>query len=180
RGNGGKPAVVYELMSIGLGGTGRNDGTPMVHAINHFTPGAPIEIVESEYPLRVLRFDMRQDSAGAGKHRGGMGYIRDLQVLEDGVLTVRSSNHRFAAWGVNGGQAPKIARIVVNPDKEAEEMAPLETRPVKAGDVLSFQRSGGGGFGSPKERSAEEVEADVRNGYVSPQAAAEIYGQPKK
>jgi N-methylhydantoinase B len=174
----GRSAVLYELLSIGLGGTPRNDGTPMVHAVNHFTPGAPVEIVESEYPLRVRRFDMRIDSAGAGRHRGGVGYIRQLELLEDCTLTVRTSNHCFGAWGVNGGLGPKAGRIVINPNTQPEEMGPLETRRLKAGDIVSFERSGGGGYGAPNDRPAEAVMDDVRNGYITLNAAADVYGQP--
>src|SRR5262252_3498012 len=72
------------------GGIGGNDGAAAVMAMNHFTPGAPVEIFESEYPLRVRAFELIRDSAGAGRFRGGLGYAREFEVLEDSVLTVRS------------------------------------------------------------------------------------------
>jgi N-methylhydantoinase B len=176
----GKPAVLYELLNTSLGGTSRNDGAAAVMAMNHFTPGAPVEIFESEYPLRVRAFEMVRDSAGAGRHRGGLGYARELEVLEDSVLTVRSSNHIFATHGHGGGLAPSPSRVILNPDRpDREELSAIETRHLKAGDVIRFERSGGGGFGPPSERSPEAVREDVRNGYVSPRAAAEVYGQPQ-
>jgi N-methylhydantoinase B len=176
----GKPAVLYELLNTSLGGTSRNDGAAAVMAMNHFTPGAPVEIFESEYPLRVRAFEMVRDSAGAGRHRGGLGYARELEVLEDSVLTVRSSNHIFATHGHGGGLAPSPSRVILNPDRpDREELSAIETRHLKAGDVIRFERSGGGGFGPPSERSPEAVREDVRNGYVSPRAAAEVYRQPQ-
>jgi N-methylhydantoinase B len=176
----GKPAVLYELLNTSLGGTSRNDGAAAVMAMNHLTPGAPVEVFESEYPLRVRAFEMVRDSAGAGRHRGGLGYARELEVLEDSVLTVRSSNHIFATHGHDGGLAPSPSRVILNPDRaDREELSAIETRHLKAGDVIRFERSGGGGFGPPSERSPEAVREDVRNGYVSPHAAAEIYRQPQ-
>jgi N-methylhydantoinase B len=177
----GKPAVLYELLNTSLGGTSRNDGAAAVMAMNHFTPGAPVEIFESEYPLRVRAFELTCDSAGAGRQRGGLGYAREFEVLEDSVLTVRSSNHIFAAQGYAGGLAPRPSRVIINPDRpDREELSAIETRHLKSGDVIRFERSGGAGFGPPAERSAEAVRDDVRNGYVSPQAAAELYRRPQE
>jgi len=68
----GKPAVLYELLETSLGGTSSHDGVAVVMAMNHFTPGAPVEIVESEYPLRVRAFELICDSAGAGTFRGAL------------------------------------------------------------------------------------------------------------
>src|SRR5262249_57762228 len=96
---GGRPAVLYELLNPSLGGTSRNDGAAAVMAMNHFTPGAPVEIFESEYPLRVRAFELIRDSAGAGRYRGGLRYARGVEGLGDRVLTVRSSNHLFATPG---------------------------------------------------------------------------------
>jgi N-methylhydantoinase B len=174
----GKPAVLYELLNTSLGGTSRHDGAAIVMAMNHFTPGAPVEIFESEYPLRVRAFELVRDSAGAGRYRGGVGYAREFEVLEDSVLTIRSSNHAFAAPGHSGGLGPKPSRVILNPYRaDREELGPLETRHLRAGDVVRFERSGGAGFGPPHERAPEAVREDVRNGYVSRRAAAEIYGR---
>lgn len=174
---GGKPAVLYELLNCSLGGTTTHDGVAIVMAMNHFTPGAPVEIFESEYPLRVRAFELLRDSAGAGKFRGGLGYAREFEVLEDSVLTVRSTNHKFASNGVGGGGSPRLPRVVVNPDgANPEELRPIETRALRTGDVIRFERSGGAGFGDPLARAREAVAEDVRNGYISRAAAMQVYG----
>ncbi|MGH7087570.1 MAG: hydantoinase B/oxoprolinase family protein [Stellaceae bacterium] len=174
----GKPAVLYELLNTSLGGTSTQDGTPIVMAMCHFTPGAPIEIIESEYPLRVRAYELVRDSAGAGRHRGGLGYAREFELLEDCTLTVRSANHRFTAWGLNGGHEPSASRVILNPGRaDEEELGPIETRAVKAGSIIRFERSGGAGYGPPEERSAEAVAADLRDGYISAEAAAAVYGK---
>jgi N-methylhydantoinase B len=177
----GKPAVVYELLNTSLGGTSHHDGVAMVMAMNHFTPGTPVEIFESEYPLRVRCYDIVRDSAGAGRYRGGIGYAREFEVLEDSVLTVRSSNHAHAAPGLGGGTSPPPARVILNPDRADREVLDiLETRHLKSGDVIRFERSGGGGYGPPSERAPDALRDDVRNGYVSREAAATVYGQPQE
>jgi N-methylhydantoinase B len=174
---GGRPAVLYELLNCSLGGTSTHDGVAIVMAMNHFTPGAPVEIFESEYPLRVRCFELMRDSAGPGKFRGGLGYAREFEVLEDSVLTVRSSNHKFASKGVNGGGSPRLPRVIVNPYSDnPEELRPIETRLLQAGDIIRFERSGGAGFGDPLTRARETVAEDVRNGYISREAAMQVYG----
>ncbi len=71
----GKPTVQYELLISALGGTSSHDGTSIVQPMNHMTPGTPIEVLESEYPIRVLEYGVRRDSAGPGTFRGGLGYV---------------------------------------------------------------------------------------------------------
>jgi N-methylhydantoinase B len=149
----------------------------MIQAMNHITPSAPVEIVESEYPVMVGQYGVWQDSAGPGRFRGGVGYVRDYQVLADCIMTARTSNHRFSAWGLAGGGAPRTSRTTINPDApDREEIGPIETRSLRAGDVVRLEQSGGGGYGDPFERDPEAVAADVRNGYVSVEAARERYG----
>jgi N-methylhydantoinase B len=177
----GKPAVMYELLNTSLGGTSRHDGVAMVMAMNHFIPGTPVEIFESEYPLRVRSYEIVRDSGGAGRYRGGLGYAREFEVLEDSVLTVRSANHAHASPGRAGGLSPPPSRVILNPGSAHPEVLDvLETRHLKAGDVIRFERSGGAGYGPPQERAAESVRDDVRNGYVSREAAANVYGKPQE
>ena len=175
----GKPAVLYELLNTSLGGTSVHDGAAIVQPMNHFTPGAPVEIFENEYPLRVRAFELLPDSAGPGRFRGGVGYAREFELLEDAVLTVRSSNHAHTPGGVAGGGAPAAPRVILNPGRtDSVQLGPLETRPLRSGDVIRFERGGGAGYGDPRERDRAAVEADVRNGYVTPEAAEVVYGHP--
>jgi N-methylhydantoinase B len=173
----GKRTVQYELTCTALGGTSSHDGTSIVQAMNHITPSAPVEIVESEYPVMVRQYGMWRDSAGPGRFRGGIGYVRDYQVLTDCIMTARTSNHRFPAWGLAGGGAPRTSTTTINPDRpDREELGPIVTRSLRAGDVLRLEQSGGGGYGDPFERDPDAVAADVRDGYVSLNAARERYG----
>ncbi len=173
----GKRAVQYELTCTALGGTSEHDGTSIIQAMNHITPSAPVEIVESEYPVMVRQYGTWEDSAGPGRHRGGVGYVRDYQVLTDCIVTVRSANHHFSAWGLDGGGAPRTSATTINPDLPSREaLGPIVTRQLRAGDVFRLEQSGGGGYGDPFERDPVAVASDVRNGYVSLAAARDAYG----
>jgi N-methylhydantoinase B len=172
----GKPGALYELMATSLGGTSRGDGTFLVLPVAQITPSQPIEILETEYPVEVLRFAQLPDTAGAGRHRGGPGYLRQYRLVEDAVVTVRMGQFQNGAWGVVGGEAPNLAACVLNAGTEREEQLPiLITRPLKAGDTLSIMLPGGGGYGAPAERPAEMVANDVRDGLVSVAAARNSY-----
>lgn len=176
-GFGGGKKVQYELALTGLGGTALHDGTPIVTPINHFTAGSPIEIVESEYPVIVRRYEMWTDSAGAGQFRGGVGYIREFELLADCSLTLRSAGHDNPAWGHSGGASPATSRTVINPGQPTEaRIGPIATGRLKSGDVLQVARSGGGGYGAPHERDPQAVLVDVLDGYVSIAAARDVYG----
>jgi N-methylhydantoinase B len=177
KGRAGKPTVQYELMVTALGGTSGHDGTSMVLPMNHFTPGTPVEIIETEYPIMLRRYDIWRDSAGPGRYRGGIGNVREYQLLVDCILTARTSNHRQGAWGLNGGGGPLLSRTLINPDTpQAEEMDCMETRVLPAGTVIRLEQAGGGGYGNPLERPKEVVQKDIDDGYVSPEQATRAYG----
>ncbi len=176
-GRNGKPTVQYELMTTSLGGTAEHDGTPMVMGMCHFTPSTPVEIVETEYPIRIRTFDIWPDSGGAGKMRGGIGYVREYEMLTDVMLTARTANHEQPGWGLAGGEGPPVCVTAINPDgPEAIELSALDTREAPAGTVVRLSQTGGSGYGDPKDRDPDKVREDVRNGYVSADVAREKYG----
>lgn len=173
----GKATVQYEIMTSSLGGTSSGDGAAMVLPMNHFAPGTPVEVVETEYPVRVERFDLWRDSAGDGENRGGVGFKREYRFLTDCTLTARTSNHRHAAWGLFGGRSPPPSSTTLRHDNgDVEIMDVMETREVGAGVTISLAQSGGGGYGDPKSRAPDLVARDVADGYVGRGAAAEYYG----
>ena len=176
-GRAGKATVQYELMTTSLGGTSAGDGAAIVLPMNHFAPGTPVEIVETEYPIRVRRFELLADSAGAGAHRGGIGFAREYGFLTACTLTLRTANHRHPAWGLfgGGGPAPASTRITL-PDGRSEAMDVLETRQMAPGSVIRLCHSGGGGYGDPFARDPALVLADIADGYVTRDAARARYG----
>lgn len=173
----GRSAVYYELMVSSLGGHPAGDGTTLVLAFCHISTTQPIEIIETEYPVVVQRFEPVQDSAGAGRHRGGPAFVREYEALANFRMGLRSGGYKFGSWGVQGGLGPTKAGCTINPGSaDEEEMPALFARELHEGDVVRVVFAGGGGFGNPRERDPASVLEDVRNGLVSVEAAREIYG----
>jgi N-methylhydantoinase B len=173
----GKGYVQYEILAGGSGARSMKDGNSAITVNQSNAKIAPIEIIESEFPTRLVRFELIQDSGGAGRFRGGLGLRREYLNLEDARFSLRSMRHVIAPVGVVGGGPGGKGALIINPDKEAKR---LPTRyadyPLKAGDVFQLDTPGGGGFGSALQRDPERVRADVVEGYVTPEAAEQAYG----
>jgi N-methylhydantoinase B len=174
----GKGYVQYEIIGGGAGARSTKDGASGTMVNQSNAKIAPIEIIESEFPTRVQRFDLIKDSGGAGQYRGGLGVIREYLNLQDARFSIRSAKHVIAPEGSTGGHVGRTGDIWINPDtKEAKR---LPTRyadyPLKQGDVFRLETPGGGGYGDPLARDPERVLSDVQEGYVSPDAAQRDYG----
>lgn len=175
----GKPWVLMELLNSALGGTSDRDGVSLIYGplgAGQFRPG-PIEIHETEFPLRVSRYDIRADSGGPGTFRGGMGSIREYEVLEEAVVPVRSLKGslrtKLPPWGVRGGQSARIGNIFVNDVEVQTGTREIHLRP---GDKVQLHTNAGGGYGDPLARDPELVLGDFLDGYISLKGAREDYG----
>lgn len=141
--------------------------------------GTPTETLEMEYPILVERVEMWRDSGGAGRYRGGVGSLRDIRMLEDGMVTARIADRSiFPPRGIHGGSPGVGGQWVINRGSPDERVLPpkITNHPFKAGDVLTMAGSGGGGVGNPFERDPDEVLADVQEHKVSLAAARQRYG----
>jgi N-methylhydantoinase B len=177
-GKSGKPWVFMELLDTALGASSQQDGVSLIHGtlgVGQFRPG-PIEIHETEFPMRVVRFDVRTNSGGPGKFRGGLGCTREYQLLEDAAVRVRGKGDmrsKFPPWGVLGGKPARTGFYAVN-GKELPET--VREAPLKPGDIVQVNMNAGGGYGDPLDRDPELVLGDVLDGYVSIEGAREDYG----
>ena len=141
----------------------------------------PAEAVELHFPIRLLRYELRQDTGGPGRHRGGLGTRRDYEVLADSAsLSFVSDRCIVGANGLAGGLEGGLGEYLVDrgdgPELAAPEFVSKGTQiPLREGDVVSQRTAGGGGYGDPKERNREDVARDLRLGYISATAASEIY-----
>jgi len=172
----GRRFVAYELVLSGTGARATRDGCEaMSYAFN--ASNIPVEAQEANQPIVVERFELIRDSGGAGTFRGGCGIRRDMQFLADeGLLTNLSERQKFPPYGLFGGHPGMLARTVINPGP-GEEIVPGKASLVFAyGDVISFQQSGAGGYGDPLARDPRRVLDDVRDDYVSVEAARARYG----
>jgi len=137
-----------------------------------------VEIVEREYPLRVLEYVIVADKGGAGTFRGGCPVRRVYQVLTGATLNIVAERGLTLAHGVQGGKPGGRAEFWLNPGTPRAERLPSKTPllAVEKGTIISVQSAGGGGFGDPRHRDPEAVRLDVRNQYVTIEGARREYG----
>jgi N-methylhydantoinase B len=175
----GSTFVQYELVGSAYGGRAFGDGTSAIDVLLSNGRTAPIEIIESEYPTRVERFELIRDSGGPGKFRGGISPRRVYRMLaKDAQWTLRGGRHEVPASGADGGKNGRVgAAIRQGADGEIKRL-PSRFSAVRltTGDVAVLEKAGGGGFGDPHERPFERVLGDVLDGYVSRESAIADYG----
>ena len=128
------------------------------------------------YPVRILRYELVEDSEGAGRFRGGLGVRRDYRFDDHEVtFTILADRDRWGPWGLFGGEDGRRAYYILNPDGEARELGSKSTVDIEPADVVSYQTCGGGGYGPARERDPALVLRDVRDGKVSAERAREVY-----
>jgi N-methylhydantoinase B len=174
----GKGYVQYEIIAGGAGARATKDGASGITVNQSNAMIAPVEIIESEFPTRLARFELIKDSGGAGRFRGGLGIRREYLNLEDARFSIRSMKHVIPPNGCAGGKTGRTGDIWINPERDNATRLPTRYAdyPLKAGDIFRLDTPGGGGHGDPLAREAERVLVDVCNGNVSPEAAERDYG----
>ncbi len=174
----GKGYVQYEIFGGGSGGRSGKDGVSGTNVNQSNAKIAPVEIIESEFSTRLRRFELIPDSGGAGKFRGGLGFLREYEVLDnDARFSLRSTKHTVAPKGIEGGGNGKTGQCTLNPGKENARVIPsrFSDHTLHPGDVVSLETPGGGGLGNPLARDPAMVLNDVRNGYVTLEKARTVY-----
>jgi N-methylhydantoinase B len=175
----GRSYVQYEIFGGGSGARSGKDGVSGTNVNQSNARIAPVEIIESEFSVRLRRFELIPDSGGAGKFRGGLGFVREYEILDqEARFSLRSTKHTVAPKGIEGGFAGRTGRCALNPNSEKENILPsrYSDLTLHPGDVIRLETPGGGGLGNSLERDALKVLSDVRNGYLSEEKAREIYG----
>jgi N-methylhydantoinase B len=165
-----------ETLAGGYGGRAASDGPDAIQTHGQNTENAPVEETEINYPVRITRYELVEDSEGPGRHRGGLGLRRDYLFPDHEVsFTILSDRDRWGPWGLFGGLPGRKATYLLNPDGEVQELGSKVTVELEPGDVVSYLTCGGGGYGPPQERDPALVLRDVRDGKVSVERAREIY-----
>jgi len=143
-----KPVAYYETVSGGMGARPTMDGLSGVHTHMTNSMNTPVEALEHAYPVRMLRYSLRPESGGQGKCRGGDGVIRELRFLAKAQITVLSDRRKFPPYGLNGGEpGQRGMNVLIRKDGRREELPSKFSTSVEAGDILSIQSPGGGGWG---------------------------------
>ncbi len=173
----GEPYLMREVLGGGSGGRWYADGEDTIHVVPD-SRNLPTEFTESRFPFIVERLGLAVDSGGPGKHRGGLGYDKQIRMLRDASFMSIADRSILSCWGVNGGRAGQPFNVTIDPGgpNERHMEGLVDDEPVRAGEVIRIRTTGGGGWGDPLERDPEAVRRDVRDGKVSAASAAEDYG----
>jgi N-methylhydantoinase B len=196
----GRTFIESSNEGVGWGGARAHDGpNALMHISETRVRNIPIEVFETKAPIRFQRLELRQDSGGPGKHRGGLGVRRDYKFLDETKAVTLIKKTKTEGWGLDGGQAGAKNAVVLRRNAADEPWSERFNLLVdnddlygdddprtkytgmfsgwfEAGELLSNRSGGGGGYGDPMERDPEAVLADVRDGYVSVDSAREDYG----
>jgi len=133
----------YETIGGGMGAGPRRDGISGVQTHMTNTRNTPVEVLESHYPIRVIRYAVRTGSGGIGRHRGGDGLIREFEFLDTASVTLLTERRSSAPWGLAGGETAQAGINKLN----GVVLPPKVTCQVDAGDRLIIETPGGGAWG---------------------------------
>jgi N-methylhydantoinase B len=166
-----------EVLGGGSGGRYYADGEDTIHVVPD-SRNLPTEFTESRFPFLVESLSLAVDSGGAGEHRGGLGYEKQIRMLEDAHFMSIADRSILSCWGVRGGRAGRPFQVTVDPGgpREREVDALADAEPVTAGELIRIRTTGGGGWGDPLRRDPALVVRDVVWRKVSPEAALRDYG----
>jgi N-methylhydantoinase B len=143
-----QPFAYYETVAGGMGARPTMNGISGIHTHMTNSMNTPVEAMEYAYPVRVNRYSLRHDSGGLGKFRGGDGVVRELRFLTKAQVTVLSDRRKFPPYGLAGGGNGSPGKNIIVRKNGIEEALPSKfTTSVDAGDVVSIQSPGGGGWG---------------------------------
>jgi N-methylhydantoinase B len=175
---GGEHWVHMEIHEGCYGGRPGKDGMDAVDTLYANTRNNPIEDTESHLPLRVVRYELRDDACPPGRWRGGIGSLREVEFLEDGGVSVEGEGHVYAPWGFDGGADGETARMSFRPRQGNERGLPskLPNLSTRAGDRIEVVGPCGGGYGDPNLRDPDQVLEDVLDGYLTRGQAETDYG----
>ena len=168
-----------EPLRCGMGAVNGRDGVDARDNSLNNMRNHPLELVEATSSIRILEYDVRPDSGGPGKWRGGVGQTITAEVLCDGgiILARGLDRMRFPAWGVQGGlPGGKLEAILNRGRADERRLGKIHELHVKRGDTITLGLPGGGGYSDPWQRDPANVLADVRAGFVTCEAATRDYG----
>jgi len=159
----GRAFAYYETLAGGAGGGPHGAGASGIHTHMTNTLNTPIEALEAYYPFRVTRYAIRRGSGGRGRHPGGDGLIREIELLENADVTLLTERRRLAPYGLAGGRPGRRGRNLL---RRGAGLVPLPGKinlRVERGQAVRIETPGGGGWGSRRRsRSARRRRAHRR------------------
>lgn len=170
---------IVEPQLGGWGASRDSDGINALYTGYHGdTFNVPVEITEQRNGLMVDRLCLNDQQGGEGEYIGGKGINLDYRILaDDWWLTMAYVRSETGPWGLEGGLEGTVNYVeVVRADGETQRYASCTALPLSRNDVVKVYTATGGGYGDPTKRSRDQVRQDIKNGYISGDRAAEIYG----
>jgi N-methylhydantoinase B len=167
-----------ETIGGGQGACHDLDGSDGIQTHLTNTQNTSVELIEQQYPLRVTRYGLIDDSEGAGRYRGGCGIIREFIFLgQRAILSIGADRRRYTPWGLEGGSSARGAHCSITSSDGVEQELPTKVNTtLRYGDKLRIETPGGGGWGDPNQRSRELVKRDLADGLIGKQRALRVYG----
>ncbi|WP_068689356.1 hydantoinase B/oxoprolinase family protein [Thermobifida halotolerans] len=173
----GRDYVVSNNEGIGGGAPRDHDGgTAQQHPSQTTVRNTPVEVLEHRAALFHERLELIPDSGGAGRRRGGLGVERQVRFTADGEVLSMKKKSKTRPWALHGGHEPEPSEMVLWPDTDRAKRVGMYRTAMAAGERFVNRTAGGGGYGDPLDRDPAAVVADVSDGYVSVDAARELYG----
>jgi N-methylhydantoinase B len=163
----------------GWGGFAASDGQDtLINCVNGDFKNLPVEVFETNYPVKITQYAIRPDSAGPGRNRGGDGVVREYEtLLDETYLYSWFERSKTPAWGVCGGKSGEGPLVIVTtPDQKRHETLKASNYRLSKGSLVTCLTGGGGGYGNPFEREPERVKYDVDQGYITREHAEREYG----
>lgn len=159
------------LVEIEVGGTGAHPDTDGLSGYTygmHNNSNIPAEMIESEMPLTVVAYGLLDGSGGAGRQRGGLGLFREWRVdSPEGVFSANAERFRYRPYGLAGGEPGREGHMVLIRGNERTELgSKVNNLPLKRGDIIRLETSGGGGYGPPTDRAAAAAARDAALRYA--------------
>jgi N-methylhydantoinase B len=169
----GERFVFYELVVGTWGGTPRHDGNDGLTNPASLAANIPVEVAESEFPIRIERYGLVPDTGGAGQHRGGLAVERVWRCLTPNTsLIVRSDRAAHPPYGLQGGDPGAVSsNLLIHADGTEEILPSMFSITIQPDDVFVHRTAGGGGWGEPVARDPAAHERDLADGKVSDGAA---------
>ena len=181
-----EPFGAFDFTYVGYGGRQFADGNAATDSINGNCANTPTEVFETRYPWIVEEYALRQDSGGAGEHRGGFSISKTMLCTGDVMISQMTNKHIRTSWGLKDGKH-SIPGATLYQAKGANDWQTIKEAfgkvssskysnvPIRPGERISVKAPGGGGFGDPAKRDRAAIVEDVLEGYISRKKAAEDY-----
>jgi len=182
-----EPFGAFDFSYVGYGGRSFADGNDATDSINGNCANTPTEVFETRFPWIVEEYALRQDSAGAGEHRGGFSISKTMLATGSVMISQMTNKHKRRAWGLKGGKEGLPGATLYLPANGNRwqtisdafgKISPSKYSnvPIKPGERVSVKAPGGGGYGDPKKRDKRLIVDDVLDGFISKKAAKSDYG----